>query len=110
MKVAEENVTKTYHPKVFIGKIAAYPELQLRHALKELARLSANGNVRELYRFLQEFLPEAQFFQHETAFRTEAMPSGKVAGENDHSMTTDDPPEITKAAATYSRTPALQSG
>ncbi len=54
-----ENVAKTRHPKIFIGKIAAYPEAKVGQALQRLAELSRNGHDTDLRAYLNELLPEA---------------------------------------------------
>jgi len=54
-----EDVAKTRHPKIFIGKIAAYPEEKVRHALERLSTLALDGEGSELRTFLRELLPEA---------------------------------------------------
>ena len=51
---------KTRHPKIFIGRIAAYPEPKVRGALERLALLAENGWERELRNALNDLLPEAQ--------------------------------------------------
>lgn len=55
----EEQIAKTSHPKIFIGKIATYPAEAMRRALKRLEILSQDGQTQELYRFLGQLLPEA---------------------------------------------------
>ena len=60
LEMTEEHLVKTHHPKIFIGKIAAYPEKKVHYALKRLALLARNGQERELRRFFNELLPEAQ--------------------------------------------------
>ena len=59
LEITEERLTQTRHPKIFIGKIAAYPEATVRQALARLAALSHDGQERELRSFLNELLPEA---------------------------------------------------
>ena len=59
LETTGERVLKTRHPKIFIGKIAGYPEERMRRALDELRELSSNGHERELRVFLNELLPEA---------------------------------------------------
>ncbi|MBC7911340.1 MAG: polysaccharide biosynthesis protein [Pyrinomonadaceae bacterium] len=54
-----EHVAKTRHPKIFIGKIAAYPEAKVGQALQRLAELSRNGHDTDLRAYLNELLPEA---------------------------------------------------
>ena len=60
LQTTEEQVVKTRHPKIFIGKITAYPEIKLADALAQLADLSREGQERELREFLNAFLPEAR--------------------------------------------------
>ncbi|HEX8141035.1 MAG TPA: nucleoside-diphosphate sugar epimerase/dehydratase [Pyrinomonadaceae bacterium] len=60
LNMADELVAKTSHPKIFIGKIAAYPEEKIRHAREHLFRLTRDGQSRELYKFMSDLLPEAQ--------------------------------------------------
>ncbi|HJQ68489.1 MAG TPA: nucleoside-diphosphate sugar epimerase/dehydratase [Blastocatellia bacterium] len=60
LEITEERLTQTRHPKIFIGKIAAYPEERVRHALARLRALSHDGQEHELRSFLGELLPEAR--------------------------------------------------
>jgi FlaA1/EpsC-like NDP-sugar epimerase len=55
-----ESVAKTRHPKIFIGKIAAYPTEEVSRALKRLAVLADDGEAEGLRGFLNELLPEAK--------------------------------------------------
>ncbi len=55
-----EQIAKTRHPKIFIGKIATYPAEKVREALIQLTILSMNEEVDELRKFLNGFLPEAR--------------------------------------------------
>ena len=52
-------MTKTRHPKIFIGKIAAYPERKVRLMVEQLSLLAKRGEERELRRLLNGCLPEA---------------------------------------------------
>jgi FlaA1/EpsC-like NDP-sugar epimerase len=60
LEMTEEHLAKTHHPKIFIGKIAAYPQKKVHYALRRLAFLARNGQEAELRRFFNELLPEAQ--------------------------------------------------
>jgi len=60
LELTEEQMCRTRHPKIFIGKINAYPEEKMRHALERLAILSESGREVELRGFLNDLLPEAQ--------------------------------------------------
>jgi FlaA1/EpsC-like NDP-sugar epimerase len=59
LEINEETLSKTRHPKIFIGKIAGYPDGQVRFALEHLTHLASNGADTELREFLNRFLPEA---------------------------------------------------
>jgi FlaA1/EpsC-like NDP-sugar epimerase len=60
LELTEEQMSKTRHPKIFIGKINPYAEEKIQDALERLSLLSETGKEVELRRFLNDFLPEAQ--------------------------------------------------
>ena len=60
LEIKEEQMSKTRHPKIFIGRIAAYPERELRRALERLQFLVRSGNEQELRKFLRDLLPESR--------------------------------------------------
>ncbi|MGH9905024.1 MAG: polysaccharide biosynthesis protein [Pyrinomonadaceae bacterium] len=60
LEISEECMSRTRHPKIFIGKIAPRREENLCAVLEELSTLSANGHEPELRAYLSEILPEAQ--------------------------------------------------
>ena len=60
LKIDEEDVVGTSHPKIFINKIADRPAKGLREALERLCELSQNGHERELRSYLNDLLPEAK--------------------------------------------------
>ncbi len=74
LEITEERLTRTRHPKIFIGKIAAYPEETVRHALARLRMLSHEGQERELRSFLSELLPEARLTIETDPAQTVAEP------------------------------------
>lgn len=59
LEITDENMSRTKHPKIFIGKIAAYPEDGVRKGLERLALLSERGSDQEIREFFNELLPEA---------------------------------------------------
>ncbi len=59
LQTTDERVLKTSHPKIFIGRILAYPEEKVRLALERLSLLAENGWDRELRRAINDLLPEA---------------------------------------------------
>jgi FlaA1/EpsC-like NDP-sugar epimerase len=73
LEVTDECLTKTRHPKIYIGKIASYPEEIVRSALERLNFLAANQREDELRDFLGELLPESQLSNHSSI---EAMTDG----------------------------------
>lgn len=72
LEITEECMTQTRHPKIFIGRIAAYPEGIVRQALTRLTALSQEGQQQELRQFLNELLPEARLA--DSHFTDEDMP------------------------------------
>jgi FlaA1/EpsC-like NDP-sugar epimerase len=60
LEMTGENVAKTRHPKIFIGKISAHPSSEVGRAIDRLQALSTNGHHHELCTFLGELLPESQ--------------------------------------------------
>jgi FlaA1/EpsC-like NDP-sugar epimerase len=59
LAVAEEQLAKTLHPKIYIGKIATYSAERVTEALRHLEALSGRGDDRMVRRYLGDFLPEA---------------------------------------------------
>jgi FlaA1/EpsC-like NDP-sugar epimerase len=55
-----ETLTKTRHPKIYIGRCAAYPKEKVRIGIRQLATLAAQGLEVELRNVLTQLLPEAQ--------------------------------------------------
>ncbi len=60
LETVGENIAKTRHPKIFIGKLGAYPSEEMEAALERLRELSLDGRDGAIRRFLAEFLPEAR--------------------------------------------------
>ena len=60
LEITEEGMSKTRHPKIFIGKLTAYPEEKMRQALAHLATLVCGASDDEIRRYLCELLPEAR--------------------------------------------------
>jgi FlaA1/EpsC-like NDP-sugar epimerase len=59
LQTTAENIAKTRHPKIFIGKIAAPSDEEIDRALVALAYLSASHREDELRQFLNTFLSDA---------------------------------------------------
>ncbi len=56
-----EELTRTRHPKIFIGKIASLPPHCLEAAVERLASLAWGGEEPAIRGALQELVPECQF-------------------------------------------------
>ena len=72
LQTDQEDMTRTRHPKISIGKIVPYSPLQVSWALERLRHFSENNRERELRIFFNELLPEAQLevpseLEHSTA-------------------------------------------
>ncbi len=59
LEVSGESISKTRHPKIFIGRLASYPSDQLADGLKHLSGLCRNGREGEIRASLGVFLSEA---------------------------------------------------
>jgi FlaA1/EpsC-like NDP-sugar epimerase len=59
LQTNEEAMTKTRHPKIFIGKIADYPEERVSRTLLRLTALARREDELELRKCLINLLPEA---------------------------------------------------
>jgi FlaA1/EpsC-like NDP-sugar epimerase len=75
LDTAGEQVSRTRHPKIFIGKIAAYTEEQVGEALERLSALAQDGREPELRQYLNELLPEAALRTVEEVADTKATNS-----------------------------------
>ena len=60
LAVTEERLTKTRHPKIYIGQIVTYPQELVLEALSYLEELSRRGEEQEVRNYLADFLPEAE--------------------------------------------------
>jgi len=59
LQTNSEAMTKTRHPKIFIGKCAVYPRERVRVGIRQLAALAAEGRDPELRAVLGDLIPEA---------------------------------------------------
>jgi hypothetical protein len=69
---------KALSARIFIGRIAAYPEEKVQHALERLSVLAENGWERELRLTLNHLLPEARL--KVTSEEFPEAPATKVSG------------------------------
>jgi FlaA1/EpsC-like NDP-sugar epimerase len=59
LQTVGEKVTRTHHPKIFIGKIAGLTSEQIQNALKQLSLLAMNGWDLEVRQALNKLIPES---------------------------------------------------
>ena len=59
LSVTEEQLSKTHHPKIYIGKIATYSEERVAEALAHLEMFARRVDEQMVRKYLGEFLPEA---------------------------------------------------
>ncbi|GIU81074.1 MAG: polysaccharide biosynthesis protein [Acidobacteria bacterium] len=59
-----ENLLKTKHPKIFIGKITEYPTEKVEKMLSELTKAVENFDEEKIRTLFNEFLPEARVAVH----------------------------------------------
>jgi FlaA1/EpsC-like NDP-sugar epimerase len=64
LAVTEEQITKTLHPKIYIGNIVTYPEEKVAEGLRSLGECARLGDERRIREFMADFLPEAQLNGH----------------------------------------------
>ncbi len=60
LQTVGEDISKTRHPKIFIGKIVPYPSEEVKAALRELGEISLNGQETDIRACLSRILPEAR--------------------------------------------------
>ncbi|MCP9496175.1 MAG: polysaccharide biosynthesis protein [Pyrinomonadaceae bacterium MAG19_C2-C3] len=80
LEMTNEQATKTRHPRIFIGRIAAYPEELVQQALQRLTFFTQNGQEQELRVYLNELLPEARLTVRDEPGESNRGTTGKPAG------------------------------
>ncbi len=76
--MTEEHMSRTRHPKIFIGKVATYPQEKLNSSLQRLAALAAAGAAEPLRALLNEIMPESSLVPPQP----ETFPSSEVQQGN----------------------------
>jgi FlaA1/EpsC-like NDP-sugar epimerase len=59
LELSGEEIAKPRHPKIYIGKLKAYPTDEVQGALRYLEELSRDGDGTAVRQFLNSLLPEA---------------------------------------------------
>lgn len=72
LEITGENLLKTRHPKIFIGKIAAYQSDEVANILSNLRQSVEENNAAKIRHLFNHFLPEAKISESETTEITKA--------------------------------------
>jgi FlaA1/EpsC-like NDP-sugar epimerase len=64
LEMTDEKMEKTRHPRIFIGRLAAYPSEQVAQATAELERFARDGRGDAIRERLSALLPEARLAPH----------------------------------------------
>jgi FlaA1/EpsC-like NDP-sugar epimerase len=75
LEINGENLLKTRHPKIFIGKIARYSNQQVDEILDQLRTAVAVSSEREIRRIFKDRLPETQVSVPELTAKTPLVSS-----------------------------------
>jgi len=64
LEMTDEKMEKTRHPRIFIGRLAAYPREEVARAISELERFARDGRGDAIRARLSLLLPEARLAPH----------------------------------------------
>ena len=59
--LSEEQAVKTYHPRIFIGRLTSPQWSEIGRQVKELGELASSGDIRQLHAKFKEIVPEYQY-------------------------------------------------
>jgi FlaA1/EpsC-like NDP-sugar epimerase len=82
LETSGENVEKTRHPKIFIGRIAAPGADEIEQAVEDLAFLSTRGLDDEIRLLLNAFLADADLEVSQSAAAPAAVPAALISPVN----------------------------
>lgn len=80
LELTGEQIAKTKHPKIYIGKLQAYPADDVAQALRFLEELAREGDGTAVRKFLNSLLPEANLGVRRMS--REATPKAEAPGFN----------------------------
>ncbi|MCA1581412.1 MAG: polysaccharide biosynthesis protein [Acidobacteria bacterium] len=75
LELAGEEISKTRHPKIFIGRIAPYSSSVVQEALVHLKRLALAGTREAICEYLNRLLPEANLAGNQKLHPVQQQPS-----------------------------------
>lgn len=74
LEITGEDLLKTKHPKIFIGKIAAYPSEEVSQIINNFALAVRENDKQKIRRLFNQFLPEAKIEENKPAENIENKP------------------------------------
>ena len=81
LEITGENLLKTQHPKIFIGKIAAYDGAEVENILSNFRQAVAENDRAKIRSLFNYFLPEARISEEkETASNVKTPETKRAAG------------------------------
>jgi FlaA1/EpsC-like NDP-sugar epimerase len=63
LEITGENLLKTQHPKIFIGKIATYSSEEVEDIMSNFRQAVEENNESKIRRLFNHFLPEAKIIE-----------------------------------------------
>ena len=94
LEITGEDLLKTKHPKIFIGKIATYTKQQVEEIVKDFTEAVKNNDEDRIRRLLNTHLPEATITEKEivktkaVGEKTEVHNDKKIIGEPNSALGT----------------------
>ena len=79
LQVSGEEIARTRHPKIFIGKLLGYAPERVQWGISRLNALVRAGRGSDIRQFLNVFLPEARLAQAHV--RSEPVPTASVSAQ-----------------------------
>jgi FlaA1/EpsC-like NDP-sugar epimerase len=73
LEITGENLLKTRHPKIFIGKIATYSQQQADHLLEELRSAVSGASEFQVRRTFSDYLPDSNVMQLDEQHSAKAL-------------------------------------
>ncbi|HEY0458040.1 MAG TPA: nucleoside-diphosphate sugar epimerase/dehydratase [Pyrinomonadaceae bacterium] len=73
LEITGENLLKTEHPKIFIGKIAAYGDGEVDSILSNFEQAVRSADAAKIRALFNHFLPEATIAEKQTREKTETV-------------------------------------
>ena len=81
LELSGEQIAKTRHPKIFIGRLNAYPPEEVARALRFLEELARDGDGTAVRKFLNSLLPEANLGVRRTTRERARSVEAAAAGQ-----------------------------